>query len=67
MKIIERKVKRGVAKDYLRNAKYFDYYYINYKKERYNLKLNGWNSGLNVINNTVQISGQKIKLIWGKN
>ena len=36
-------VKRGKAKDYERDAKYYDYYYITVNKKDYTLSLNGWN------------------------
>lgn len=64
-KFIKRKIKKGVAKDYQRNAKYFDYYYIIYNNQRYTLKLNGWNDmNLDVVDNIVTIDNKKIKLVW---
>lgn len=61
---IIRKVHKGKAKDYCRNAKYFDYFYIIYKNKRYTLNLNGWNYDwhLKVKNDFVEIEGNKILL-----
>lgn len=63
---LKRKVKRGKAKDYRRNAKYFDYYYIVYKNKTYTLNLNGWNyeENLQVIDDKVEIEGNIVELIW---
>lgn len=63
---LKRKVKRGKAKDYRRNAKYFDYYYIVYKNKTYTLNLNGWNyeENIQVIDDKVEIEGNIIELIW---
>ena len=63
---LKRKVKRGKAKDYRRNAKYFDYYYIVYKNKTYTLNLNGWNyeENIQVIDDKVEIEGNRIELIW---
>lgn len=41
-KIITRKVKKRRAKDYMRDAKYYDWYYIVYKNSEIGLNLNGW-------------------------
>lgn len=65
MEIIKRKVKKGKAKDYRRNAKYFDYYYITFKNKNYTLNLNGWEDmDLQVQNNKVEIENNIIELIW---
>ena len=37
-----RKVRKGKAKDYQRNAKLYDYYYITVNNKDFNLKMNGW-------------------------
>lgn len=46
MKLNKRKIKRGVAKDYQRGAKHYDYYYIIVNKNSYTLHMNGWSDGL---------------------
>jgi hypothetical protein len=38
-----RKVKKGKAKDYERDAKYYDYYYITVNNKDYTLNYAGWN------------------------
>ena len=65
-KLIKRKVKRGKAKDFKRNAKYFYYYYITYNNQNYILNLNGWNeeNNLEIQNNFVFIENQKILLVY---
>lgn len=61
----KRKVQKGKAKDYMRNAKYFDYYYIIFKNKRYTLKLNVWKyMDLEVKNNKVEIDNNIINLEW---
>lgn len=59
-----RKVFKGKAKDYCRNAKYYYYYYIFYKNYRYTLNLNGWNYpwNLKVDKNYVVVDNEKILL-----
>ena len=41
-KEIIRKVNKRRVKDYQRDAKYYDWYYIVYKNEEIGLNLNGW-------------------------
>lgn len=49
MKEISRKVKKRRAKDYLRDAKYYDWYYIVYDNQDIGLNLNGWNDWVEVL------------------
>ena len=66
MEGLQRIVKKGKAKDYQRNAKYFDYYYIIYKNKSYTLNLNGWTyqENIKVLSNKCFIDGQCIQLIF---
>lgn len=65
-KLIKRKVRKGKAKDYRRNAKYYNYYYIIFNKKSYCLNLNGWNypENLNITNGTVTVNNKEILLIY---
>lgn len=65
--VVKRKVLKGKAKDYTRNAKYFDYYYIVFNKKAYTLPLNGWGkmyTNLKIKNNHVKIENTNIELIF---
>ena len=65
-KKIYRKVKSGKAKDYRRDEKLYDYYYIIYKNTRFMLNWNGWDTGEKVYNfdgeNCIEIDGKRIFL-----
>lgn len=62
MKQQVRKIKRGKAKDYQRNAKYFDYYYIIVNKKSVTLHMNGWSDGepirRNELGNFITVEGK---------
>ena len=65
--LLKRKVYKGRAKDYTRDAKYFDYYYINFMNKSYTLPLNGWEemyTSLKLKNNCVKIDSTIIKLVF---
>lgn len=44
-----RKIKRGKAKDYQRDAKYYDYYYIVVDNKHILLHMNGWSDGTPIL------------------
>lgn len=65
----KRVVKRGKAKDYQRDAKYFEYYYIRVNNKNHSLNWGGWNYDGNLVvrsdanGNFVMIEDKKYYLI----
>jgi len=68
VKEIIRRVYKGRFKDYERNAKYYNYYWIKYQGKTICLKWNGYKDGIitsresNSLNSYVMIDGVKILL-----